>query len=251
MAKMRFLYNNLFDLSAAVLTVSSEAAGFEKENLQHIWHTRPWRSTGVADEWVKLNLGSAMGIKAFGIQTHDFPNDITIHIQANAADAWGAPTLNTALTWTEDRIVKFWDTPQSFQWWRFRMQAGGAPAYRSIGRPFLGSFFEMDRNYKRLQPTFIDPSVIKKSSGGQISADIKPHFSLRKYSFRIIKASDIDDLETIFGIVGQAVPYFICEEPGADPHLTFYYVRNTTPWGFKPITKTEYYDFVLSVETMR
>lgn len=247
----RFMYNNLFDLSTLTLTVSSEESGFPKENLQHIWPSRPWRTTGTADEWVKVDFGAATGITAFIAETHDIPSGATLNIQAHASDAWGAPTVNVALTWTVDKLIKFWSSPQSFRWWRFRMQGGGGAGYRSIGRIFLGTYFETAVNFRHRGITHIDPSTIIKSSGGQPSADKKTHFSKREYLFRLTSDAEIASLETIFSTVGQAEPYFLCETPDSDPDTTLYYVRNTAPWPFQQVAITPYIDLSIAVETMR
>jgi len=248
--KIRFLWYNYYDLAATTKTASSEAAGNPLTNIALRWHTRQWRSTGVADEWIKADLGSAIPIKAFVVKNHNFPSDITIHIQANAADAWGAPTLNIALPWTTESIIKFWETDQSYQWWRLRMQGGGAPAYRAIGRIFLGSFYQP--TYDITRPTHhtpIDPSVRLYSSGGQVSVDERTHYEKIIFEWDMIPAADKAIFESIFAHVGISKPYFICRTPG-DAANTTYYVQNLVDFDFVPLFHG-WYELIITVETMR
>lgn len=237
------------------LTASSEATGFPKENLQHIWHTRCWRSTGVVSEWVKRNLWAAYPISYIIIKHHNFTDDAVLRLQANTIDNWAAPPLNDLITITDGQIINLFSPAENYQWWRIIIaDPGNTDEYLKIGRLYIGGYFEPVRNYGNRTTAFIDPSTKKFSSGGQLSADKKSHFNARNYDFRIASSSDLDTLKTIFDTVGQAEPYFICEAPSPpeDAHESLYYVANTTPWTFNPIEFAyDYYDFTLSVETMR
>lgn len=251
MKNIRLLWNNLFD--DAVLTVSSEDTDFPKTNLSHRWHTRHWRSTGVASEWIKVNLGSAMDVQAVVLKYHNFTSGATIKIQGNATDSWASPTVDETLVYHAGLMYYFWDAAQNYQWWRWSLvDAGNGDGYLRVGRPYIGGYFSPTHNYaytsrKRL----IDPSRKMYSSGGQISTSLKSHYRAWSYNFGSILSVDADTFETIFDDVGQSKPYFLCEDAD-DAYNTFYYVQNSEDWELVPIDKIQaYYSLTVGVEEMR
>lgn len=245
---VKFLYSNDFD--SGTVTASSEAAGYPVSNIQHHWHTRHWRSTGLAAEWVKVDLGETKPIKALVIKYHNFQLGATVRIQAHADDThWDDPDLNELLTITADQINKLWTVAKSYRWWRLLITDAGNPdGYVRIGREFLGGYSTITRpiSYGFIQE-LIDPSNVLHSTGGQISANILTQYKELTYVFRALVAADIVTLKSIFASVGQRVPYFFCEI--ADGSVT-YYVRNTAPWIITNMMG-ELYELEISLEEMR
>lgn len=232
MAIIKFMPINLWD--DGTITASSEAVGFPATNTQHRWKTFCWRATGDAAEWIKINLGAAQNIKAFIIENHNFTGAATLKIQGNAADAWGAPAVDVTIPITAGTIVYFWDTNQNFQWWRISIADGANPdACVKIGRIFLGTYFEPARTYATHTVGFVDPSKIKKSTGGQVSANEKTHYKTISYGFVFITPADVDNFEIVYDKVGESKDYFICEDSAnAAPYTVTFYVRNTSTWKF-------------------
>ena len=230
---VRFMYNNLIDTATA--TANSAATDFPVTNLQHEWFKKEWRSTGVASEWVKFDLGSAQNVAALVVKYHNFTGAATVHIQANATDAWGAPSVDVALPVTSDLIVYFWSAAQSYRWWRLTIvDAGNTDGYVRIGRIFLGTYFAPSRNCDNayeIEPS--DPSVTGMSTGGQVSADSRTHFRQWIFDFRGLTAADRTSFEAVFTIVGKETkPYFLSEYPDIGSTM-IYYVRNVTNWRYK------------------
>lgn len=252
MVNIRFCWNNLYDLTATTKTALTEATGFPLTNIVNRWHTRRYRSTTDTNQWIKMDLGSAQTIKALVIKNHNFTNAATLKIQANNADAWGAPSLDVALTWTTDRIIKFWTAGETYRWWRITMDDGANPdAYLAIGRIFLGSYFEPYYNFtKRFRLHLIDPSIKKYSSGGQISVEQRTHYRAWAYEFQWVKHPDQDTFEDVFDHVGQSKPYFIVQDAD-DDWETLYYVQNLTDWEIDHIQGDELYSLNVAVEEMR
>lgn len=253
-SNIRFMYDNLWDLSAATLTASSEESEFPASNTQHIWHTRHWRSTGIAStEWLKIDLGSAQGIDVLIIKYHNLRTggSTTLKLQGNATDSWGSPSYDQSITVTSNTIIFFLPSTETYRWWRITILDTGNPdGYFRIGRPFLGSYFEPSRNY--VQPhnkQRIDPSVKRYSTGGQVSICEREKYILIPYNFASIITSEVSDFITVWDTVGQSIPYFVCEIPDSDPYLTTYYILNSDSWPIEEIyTKGA---LQINAETMR
>lgn len=246
--KIRFLWNNLFD--AGTLTASNSAAGSPVSNIQLRWHTRCWRDSGGANQWVKWDFGTEKEIKALVIKKHNIPLGATVKIQAHNADAWGGVLdLDETLTITADKIVKFWEIAESHRWWRILIVTAPA-SYNEIGRIYCGSFFQPIYDITRA-PHFtpIDPSVRLYSSGGQMSVDARTHYKKIVYEFDMIPDSDIAIFDTIFALVGKSTPYFICRDPD-DAANTTYYVQNLSDFDYPPDIHG-WKGLTINVETMR
>jgi len=246
--KIRFLWYNLFDLGT--LTALNEAAGFPVTNIQLRWHTRCWRSSGAINEWAKNDLLTEQDIKALVVEHHNFLTGANVHIQAtNVMDTW--TFLDEALTIeTGKPIVKFWETAESYRWWRLFMANANPAGYDEIGRAFLGSFYQPTYDITRpAHHTPIDPSVRLYSSGGQASVDERTHYEKIIFEWDMIPAADKAIFESIFARVGISKPYFICRTPD-DAVNTTYYVQNLVDFDFIPLFHG-WYELIITVETMR
>ncbi len=256
MNNFRILWDNLWD--DATLSASSENSEFPATNTQHRWHTRTWRSSGesgtLSGATITADLGDAKDIKAFVIKNHNFSmleSGDELRIQANDADAWGAPALDEVLEVTENQIVKFWETAQSYRFWRIVMtDIMNADNYLEIGRIYLGGFFEFAYHFKTKTRTFNDLSSVKRSTGGQISSDQKSRYRTWVYDFDAVKKEEIDDLWEIWEEIGLSKDYFICEDPEeTDLYLYVFYVENQDTWNFPPRTR-DIFRFTISVEEL-
>ena len=235
MAIVRFSYNNLADTASAI-TALSEAADYPVENVQHDWLQRSWRSTGVADEWVKFDMGAAVNVTSFFIRNHNLRIGAgTLRIQASSDDVWAAPEMvvNQLITVTPDIIEYTWSAAQSYRWWRILIDdAGNTDGYFRLGRVFLGTSVSPSRNYNWAYPiTRLDPSELIESDGGQVSVNTKTQYRQWVLDFRGLTDADHTALMTMYETVGRAVPYFISLDPD-DGYADLHYVRNMTDWQF-------------------
>jgi hypothetical protein len=242
---IRFMWKNRWD--DATLSASSEESGFPVTNTQHRWHTRTWQSEhglsgGLTDAYIVADLGDAYDIEAFIIKNHNFSmleSGDGLRIQANNADAWGAPALDEAVTMTSGLIIHFFSSAQTYRYWRIVMtDVMNSDNYLEIGRVFLGGYFEPYYDYRSRRPVFSDLSTVKRSTGGQISSDQKPRYRQWSYDFDAVLSDDFDTFWDIWQEVGLSKEYFICQDPtNDDPYLFTYYVQNLNEWGFDPIIK--------------
>lgn len=245
---IRFLWNNLFD--AGTLTASHSAAGYPVTNIQLRWHTRHWRSTGQINTGVINDLLEQKDIGALIVKYHNFLTGQNVRIQAtNIEDNWGF--LNQALSITTGKpIVKFWETPETYRWWRLFMPNANPAGYDRVGRMFLGLFSQPSYDISR-PPHFIsiDPSVTMASSGGQKSSDQREHFQTISFEWDMIPAADKAIFEAIFAHVGKSKPYFVCRDWN-DAANTTYYVQNISNFDYPP-TIHNWCGLNIDVETMR
>ena len=253
MKKIRFLYLNEYDLTATVKTASSEASGFPLTNLVNRWHTRCWRSTGVADEWITMDLGAGThAIYAFAIKNHNFTDAAVIKIQGNATDAWGSPSVDVTMTYNADVMREFWSSAQNYQWWRLHMVDAANPAsYLKFGRPYIGGYFSPIVNFTRhYTKKVVDPSTKMYSPGGQVSVDEKTIYKIWRYNFDIIEDPDQDTFADIFNWVGQSKGYFICQDAD-DTKNILAYVENVSDWEFQHILMDEYFSLGIDIQELR
>jgi len=243
---IRFLWDNLADV--AVLSVSSEVADYPAVNLKNRLYKVHHRTTGVTSEWWKWNLGSAKDIYAFLFWYHNFQSGATIKIQANSTDAWDAPAFEETLTWSSFKLVKYFSSVKTYQWWRLLVADVGNPdGYLRGGRPFLGGFFEPSRNFhKDWKKSIVDLSEIEYSSGGQAFANEKDIYYRFDFSFPSILTPDDTSFDEIGKSIGRKKALFITIDP-ADPVNTTYYVHSLADWEVVHVFGKKVYKLDLSL----
>jgi hypothetical protein len=249
--KFQFYWNNLADATATTETVSSANADYPAANLANIWPSYVWRTSSLASpDYIKWDLGSAQSITCFVLWNHNITSGATIKIQANATDSWATPSVDQAITWTTDKLIYVFSAAQSYQWWRFICTDAANPAgYISAGHRFLGTHFQPATTFAYRVPSFVDPSVVGYSRGGQLTAAQMDGYDQMSYEFRTVSAADKATMKTIYRALGRFKPYYIVEDAD-DADDTVYYVHNIADWKFEnPVIEWE--SFQLHVESMR
>jgi hypothetical protein len=193
---MRILYNDLW--RGKTLTVSSEATGYTGVNTQHAHLSKAWRTTGVASEWIKIDTTTSITIDAIAIIAHNLTPGATIKIEANATDAWGAPSFSITLNPADPLILSTFAS-QTYRWWRVTIADAANPAgYISIGRIYFCMRWEsvepIDRSFR---PSVEDTTNVSKSISGQLFADIGVRQRVYKFSMGTMKDETKVSLEAI------------------------------------------------------
>jgi hypothetical protein len=254
MKNIRFLYDNWVD--SATLTASSANANFPVANIKHPWYTRHWRTTGVSAESCIFDLTSAKAVQAFVWKYHNLGANAVVHVQGNATNSWGAPYVDVTVPIIAGQLVYFWDTPQTYQYWRVTFgDAGNSDGYLRCGRPYFGPYFSPTVNFANdYTKRIVDPSDIVESYGGQESANLKTRYKEFGYSWSAnnpISKADSDTLTDIFyTYVGKSVSYFLCQDADLKDTTT-YYVRNTSDWDIPHIFMETYFGFHIDVKEAR
>jgi hypothetical protein len=194
---MRILYNDLW--KSGTLTANSEATGYLGVNTQHPHLSKAWNSTGIASEWVKIDAGAAgISIDSLAIVGHNFTPAAVVSIQGNAADAWGAPTLNL-LGNPADQIILVTFPLVTFRWWRVLIaDPANTNGYLAIGRVYACARWEateaIDNSFK---PSVRDTTKITESITGQVFADLGVRRRIYGFSLGTMKDATKQMLESI------------------------------------------------------
>jgi len=255
---IRFLATNLWD--TATVTKLSEATGFPVTNIKTRLFLETWRSTGIAAEWVKADLGADTVIRAIAIRYSNLQVGDTLNLQAQTAangDDWdGSPalTINVSATITaamvsKGLIVYNWETaPTACRWWRILMTAN-AGSYIRIGRIFLGAFVEPARDYdKDFDVRDVDPSAIIPSATGQKYVNKLPQYKRIGLNFSSMSAADMAKMEALRDALGRNAAFFVELDPASSLTTGSYYVSCTSGWNIRHIYGAQLYSMSLDLE---
>jgi len=226
----RLAWNNLLTVQGVVITSSSEAVGFTDDNLANPARWKKWRSgTATTDQWVKFDLGSNLSLQAFAAINAEYTHaaGATLRVQANATDAWGAPTIDDVFVKPSPdltRVQMDWrGAPSSLRWVRFYFtNTTAAMAYFELGAVFAGTYLEPSRSVSTtLSVRRIDPSVQLYAVGGQRTSVIRPKFHQVSGSFVAQSATARNDLRALYESTGWTYPAILAVDPN-NPSLIFY-----------------------------
>jgi hypothetical protein len=229
MAKSRLAWNNLLTVAGVVISSSSEATGYVDDNLANPARWKKWRSTTTTgDQWVKFDLGSNQNFQALIVMNAKLHTGGSLRAQANATDAWGAPTINDVLTLASPdftKVVADWlSAVQNLRWIRFYFtNTGAVNEYVEISAVFAGTYFEPTKAIAAGSPelTPTDPSPQRRAIGGQRSAVTRPQYHVVAGLFWIVSAADQTTFRQVFAAVGASVPFVLAFDPD-DASSVFY-----------------------------
>ncbi len=229
---MRLFYDNLIDYAATLFTPTSEVSTLPVENLANEFRAVPWQTgVSVADENVVIDLGSAKSVTSVILLDHTLTaGDSAIAIQGNAADSWGAPSVNETLTWASGTIGKTF-TGGSYRYWRLKFTKSSAAEARSIGRLFLGTYLEPSDlpDYDGYSERLEDLSRSADSRSGQTWTDRQSQFSVLNLDLSRFGQTDVDNIKTVFETVGRSKSFFFqCST--TSPLDNLWYVKFRRPY---------------------
>lgn len=246
---IRFMYDNWFDASGVTLTASTADVDFPVSNIQHPWWTRHWRSTSKTSQWVKWEFASSLAAKAFMLKGHNFSGG-HIHLQGNATDSWGSPTVDWVIDIEGQDIIQYMDsTFPSLKFWRVDMESAMSDdAYFKIGRIYSGTWWSPANNFDNIyRKRLIDTSEKVYSTGGQMSANVKQKLKELVYQFSHVTSPDNETFESIFwDYIGQTTPYWICQDADDADKKTMY-VENISDWEIQHEFMETYFSLVIAV----
>lgn len=227
MANLRLAWSNVIDASGVVFTPTSEASGLPAKNLANELRTKVWRTgTSVAAENVVIDLGSAKSVSCVILLDHDLTaGDSAIALEANSSDAWGAPPFSQTLTRVPGAISA-WFATQTYRYWRLKFTKSAAGETRQIGRVFLGTYYECERDVAAdgLDIRQVDLTKSGKSIGGQRFSDARSSYDEISLAFSRMPQSQFDQLRTIATEVGEHRSFFISIDYVNHPEDWLYYV---------------------------
>jgi hypothetical protein len=137
----KILYNNLIE--NCTVTVTTEAAGFEKEYLFNNNQGAVWRSTGIGENIIQMTFDSAAAIKGIAALNHNLETGDTFYLEASDNNF-----STTAQSQAVDPGKGFVEVNWNYQYYRLRLQKT-AGDYIQVGEIYLfGSAYEFERNFK-------------------------------------------------------------------------------------------------------
>lgn len=232
--KILFLYNNLLD--SATLTASSAATGFPASNLQNPFRTKVWRTAGATAGTANLVIdhGSAKAVTCVALTGYSWASAPgTFNFEANATDAWGAPSFTQAITWyaspsgngNKTTIIKTFAS-QSYRYNRLNVvySPGAVPTDWDLGRLFVGTYFAPTANYIPIWTLdFIDPSITSQTIGGQDHIDEIEKYRSLGFSFLVRTQAQWELFQAMINSVGISKDLFIAFDYDSEPdEMTIY-----------------------------
>lgn len=224
----RLAWNNLLTASGVVITSSADAVGSPATNLASPARWRAWWSTvTTGDQWVKFDCGASKNLQLLAAINATLHPGGTLRAQANATDAWGAPTRNDLLTVPASNLTNVltdWlSGVESLRWVRFYFtNVATVSSAVGLGAAFAGTYLEPARS---VSPTLgvrrIDPSLTRYAMGGQRSAVVRAKFHEVSGVFVLQTATARNDLRTVYETIGATTPVILAVDP-LDPSLVFY-----------------------------
>lgn len=214
MTNIMFMYDNLFD--SATLTESSEIADAEAENTQHPFLTKVWTTSGGGTENLVIDYGSAKAVTAVAIAGYNWTSAPgTLDLELHTADAWGGPDNTEALTWSANPdsnsnpgviIKKFSSITKRYN----RLNVVYATGDFSIGRMFIGTYFEPSKHFRLEQSeTIIDPSYKEKAVGGASHSDKITKYRERTVRFITVVHAQYQAFQALINSRGFTDPMFV------------------------------------------
>ena len=127
--------NNQAIASGVSVTASSEASGYPVTNRIA---GKPWRSTGVAAEWIEFDKGAASAFTLAALVGHNLSSAATITVKAGASA--NPSTFSQVMTWREfTAFVLF--ASQSYRYIRIAfVDTTNAYGFLEVRKPILGAY---------------------------------------------------------------------------------------------------------------
>jgi len=240
---IRFTYTNRAD--TGTLTSLTAATGYPAANVQHPFKTKTYRSTGVTDEWLKWNLGSAQSVTMIAIVNTNLTAAATVYFCGHASDlgnttaAWhGTATVDETITIPAAGMAIKYFTGASKQWWFLGVAPAGAGTYIEIGRVFFGAYYEPAQNFAQSYGhSKIDLSSSGISIGGQTHTDVRSQFNELSLPFPLISKTQKEELLAMFAAVGLYRDIIVSLDPSGDLNALTFYGRLTDAVKFKMIAQ--------------
>ena len=198
-------------------------------------------------EYLGIDLGEAKDIYGTIIQKHNIQTSGLIQI-------WGSNNsdfstgIKLSFTIQDDILVLLWPIPYQYRYWRFYIEDPTNPdGYVEMGFNFLGPEFRPTRYFspeRTGRP--IDPSLVKKAEGGQVSTIQRAKYFERDYEFQ--STNQKAEFETMFESVGTSKGFFFCENSDSPLTSTFYVQLIEWEWDH---VAGDYWNLFMALEKLR
>ena len=203
-----------------------------------------WKSTGIIDESITMDLGSAQQVTAFCLGEHNLSSTATITLMANSADSWASPAWSQGITRTAKHLGIFLD--QTYRYWRIRLQdAANADGYLRAAEVYLGGYFEPVRNYATGGSRAVNYNRTDKQADGNYTGS---SFSGRSESMSLVyghvNAADLAAFREMFDATNdlanrKAIPLWFWPDSSDASDILFGQLGESP--GYKPTDRSARY----------
>jgi hypothetical protein len=161
-------YANLLRNSGITITASTEATGYEKENI-YDWLTFDyWKPTAVP-AYLTVDFGSAVAVDYFGLAAHDLADNSADIVLQYSTDDFSADINDafTAVTPSDNAPILKTFTSVSKRYWRIKLTGG----ISSLGVAAFGARLDVDTvlpvGYRPMTQGQSNRILTSESDGGQ------------------------------------------------------------------------------------
>lgn len=228
--------------SPATLTASHEAGDLVANNLKLDDLTEVWRANAVSAVNLVIDLGAAAAVGMIALVNGSITNGATWRVRgatsvanltaapgydSGTVSAWPAPASREIL-WNVDLCAAPAQV-QTFRHWRIDIDdAGNGDGFLDFGALYMAEVIEPERNRQRGQAVgLIDPSVTRKSAGGQPVSRSEEKFRVTEFALPALTSAEADDLLEVDARHGTTVPRGILFDPddGDRHYINFFFGR--------------------------
>lgn len=223
---IQFLYANLFDSGTATASsVSATYTGNIATNVQNTFLKQTWRSSTLANEWLKFDLGSAKQITLLTSFYNNLTTSATVKIYAHTSDlgnteaSWATAGYQSGVITNFDNRCIYAALNQSFRWWLISFSdSTNSNGYIEIGRVYAGISVSPDENFNEaFTENLMDGSEILRTQGGSIYSVVRERYKTFNFEFRDISTANQTVLKNLWNTVYKTEPFVIAMDGTLDP----------------------------------
>lgn len=220
---VRIAYDNLLDLSAAVVSASSAAASFPASQVQSYFRALRWRSTGISSEYLTANFGSAQIWSVVILWDHNLTTSATVTI-SGGSDGVSWTEIGSASPTVAGQLVVFL-TESNYQYCKIAIaDPTNSSAYLEVGRVFVGDYIEAERNYTYGHSvTPVSRSSRTETPNGVVHTLVRPQFKKVAFSFSNVTKTQKDTFKTFVETADTWMPVWLMMNPDEEIDTETYY----------------------------
>ena len=231
---MKLAYINGID--NLTLTASSEASGFDVENVQQEHLSKRWRATGDTSEDVVI-AATALNPDVAFLAGHNLSDSAVVKIQGNDTDSWGAPAVDITMS-KSDGVYYALTGFSSRDFWRFLITDPTNPdGFIEVGRMWAGAAVFVRGPSISFSDDLIDTSVTDISLSGQPYGDKRYSFRALQTTYPLWTDTEKAAMELYSKTVKKSVPHFVIYNDAVIATLGPVYVILTSDVSFNHIKK--------------
>ncbi len=221
---IKFLYTNKFGGSPDIVASSSAATNFPASNVANPFPKKVWRTTGISQQFILFDLGSAQQLTMFTFFKNNFTTSASVTLRAHATNlgstwaAWASSTYSQAIT-SFDQNAGFLSLNQTFRYWFLGIDdPTNTNGFLELGIIFGGVSVSPSYNInENFTETIEDTSLVSQSEGNHPFSVEREQVKSFDFQFLDLGTADQVVLRNYFSSVGKTEPHVIAIDPDENP----------------------------------